>query len=540
MSTQAINRVAKNTGILYLRMAITVFISLYATRLTLTALGVEDFGLYNLVGGVIAMLGFLNASMSSSTQRFMSFAQGQGDLNKIKQIFNMSTLLHLGIAVAVVIAFEIAGYFFFNGVLNIETARLPIAKLVYQFMVISTLFTIISVPYEAVITSHENMLFYAILGIIESVLKLGIAFYISYGSLSLPTDISLIDNHILIKYSLFDNLIIYGLLMALLNVLMLLVRRIYCHINYAECELSFKKHYNKSLIRQISSFAGWSLLGSASSMVSLYGQGIVINLFFGTSVNAAQGLANQISGQLGTFAITLIKALNPMIDKSEGAGNRALMLKATMMGSKVSFFLMMILHIPMLIEMPFILKLWLTNVPEFSVIFCQLLLARNLIEQLFNPLVSAISAQGNIRGYQTTSSLMTLLPLPVSYILFKLNYPAYSMYVIFILYSMLLSTIILYFAKKNCQLPINEFVGNVIIRCAAAFTFVFSLSLIPYFYIPHGFTRLIGVIVTSILCYLIIVYLVGFSNEERIKIKQLAFILISKLAIKNNKKLIIF
>ena len=357
MSTQAIHRVATNTGILYARMAITVFISLYATRLTLNALGIEDFGLYNLVGGVIAMLGFLNASMASATQRFMSFAQGEGDLDKIKRIFNMSTLLHLGIAVAVVIVFEVAGYFFFNGLLNIEPARLPIAKLVYQFMVASTLFTIISVPYEAVITSHENMLFFAITGVIESALKLGIALYITYGTLDLPTHLSYTTEHLNITYSTFDNLVIYGLLMALLTVLMLLVKRIYCHKKYPECEISFKKHYNKTLLMQISGFAGWSFLGSASSMIANYGQGLVMNIFFGTTINAAQGIAGQISGQLGVFSTTLIKALNPMIDKAEGAGDRSLMLKATMMGSKVSFFLLMVIYIPFLIEMPYILKL---------------------------------------------------------------------------------------------------------------------------------------------------------------------------------------
>ncbi|MEI6067814.1 MAG: hypothetical protein WCP96_10765 [Methylococcaceae bacterium] len=326
---QAIHRVATNTGILYLRMAITVFISLYATRLVLTALGVEDFGLYNLVGGVIAMLGFLNASMAGATQRFMSFAQGAGDIDKVKRIFNMSTLLHIGIALVVVIVLEIAGYFFFNGLLDIAVDRMATAKLVYQFMVISTLFTIVSVPYEAVITSHENMLFYAILGIVESVLKLAIALYITYGTLDLPTGLSISAEQIHITYSTFDNLIVYGLLMAVLSILMLLIRRIYCHRKYSECELSLKKHYDKSLLKQISGFAGWSFMGTASSMIANYGQGILMNVFFGTVVNAAQGVTNQISGQLGVFATTLLKALNPMIDKSEGAGDRRLMIKVT-------------------------------------------------------------------------------------------------------------------------------------------------------------------------------------------------------------------
>lgn len=528
---QAIHRVAANTGILYLRMAITVFISLYSTRLVLAALGVEDFGLYNLVGGVIAMLGFLNASMAGATQRFMSFAQGSGDIDKVKLIFNMSTLLHFGIALAVVIALEIAGYFFFNGLLDIAVDRVAIAKLVYQFMVVSTLFTIISVPYEAVITSHENMLFFAVLGIVESVLKLSIALYITYGRLNLPVGLSVSIEQIHITYSTIDNLIVYGLLMAVLAIFMLLIKRIYCHRKYQECEISFKKHYDKSLLKQITGFAGWSFMGTASSMIANYGQGMVLNIFFGTTVNAAQGIANQISGQLGVFATTLLRALNPMIAKSEGAGDRALMLKATMMGSKVSFFLMMALHVPILIEMPFILKLWLNTVPDFAILFCQLLLIRNLIEQLFIPLTSAISAEGNIKGYQFAASILTFFPLPISYILFKLHYPAYALYVVFIIYSILASSVILYYAKKNCQLPLIQFFGNVITRCAATFILVFILALIPYFYIQSGIMRLIGVILTSSLFYLIIVFFVGFSKDERAKIKKFVLILLEKLRI---------
>jgi O-antigen/teichoic acid export membrane protein len=299
---QAAHLVAKNTGILYARMAITVFISLYSTRLILAALGVSDFGLFNVVGGAIAMLGFLNSSMAGATQRFMSFAQGAGDLEKVKRIFSMSTLLHAGIAVLMILVLEIAGYFFFNGVLNIAPDRLGVAKNIYQFMVVSTFFTVLSVPYEAVITSHENMLVYAILGIIEAILKLGIALYITY--------------------STYDHLTSYGFLMAALSIFLLILRRIYCHHNYAECVFQFHRYYDKSLLKEISSFAGWSLLGASSSMIAGYGQAIVLNIFFGTRINAAQGIAGQISGQLGVFALTLSKALNPLIDKSEGSGDR--------------------------------------------------------------------------------------------------------------------------------------------------------------------------------------------------------------------------
>jgi Na+-driven multidrug efflux pump len=525
---QAIHRVAKNTGILYIKMALTVFISLYSTRLILGALGVDDFGLYALVGGLIAMLGFLNSSMAAATQRFMSFAQGAGDIDNVKRIFNMSTLLHVGIAIIVVIVLEIAGYFFFNGLLNIAADRIEVANWVYQFMVISTFFTIITVPYEAVITSHENMLFYAIVGVVESILKLAIALYITYGAMNLPVGLSISTENLGIIYSTFDKLIIYGFLMAVLSVLMLLVRRVYCHRKYAECEFNFKKHYDKNLFKQISHFAGWSFLGSSSSMIANYGQGVVINVFFGTAVNAAQGIAAQLSGQLGAVSNTLIKALNPMIVKSEGAGNRILMLKATMMGSKVSFFLIMIFYIPFIIETPFILKLWLENVPDFAVIFCQLLLIRNLIEQLIIPLGTAIAAEGNIKSYQLSTSLLYFLPLPASYLFFAYGYPAYTIYIVFIINSLLAFAATLYYAKKNCQLVLTTFFSNVIARCVSSFILVFMFSLIPYYLIEPGFIQLMVVTLVSLVSYLFIVFFIGFSRDERVKIKKLSLPLLDR------------
>jgi O-antigen/teichoic acid export membrane protein len=505
---QAAHRVAKNTGILYARMAITVFISLYATRLILAALGVADFGLFNVVGGVIAMLGFLNSSMAAATQRFMSFAQGAGDLEKVKRIFNMSTVLHAGIAVLMVLILEIAGYFFFNGILNIAPDRVEVAKIIYHFMVASTFFTVLSVPYEAVITSHENMLFYAILGILESVLKLGIAVYITY--------------------STFDHLVAYGFLMATLSIFLLILRRIYCHRYYAECELNFRKYYEKPLLQEISSFAGWSLLGSASSMLANYGTTIVINIFFGTVVNAAQGIALQISGQLSAFANTMLKALNPLIDKSEGAGNRLLMLKATMSGSKISFFLLMFFYIPVIIEMPYIFKLWLKNVPDYAILFCRLGLIRNLIEQLYITLMSAIAAVGNIRKYQIYNSVLNFFPLIISYILFLFHFPVYTLYVVFIIYSILGGFLVLYFAKLECELSIPIYLKNVAIPCVVSFAVIFILSNIPSLFDFNQNLRLLVVISVSSITFSIAFWFIGLNTEERLIIKPVIKLIVQK------------
>jgi O-antigen/teichoic acid export membrane protein len=492
---EAARRVAKNTGILYARMGITLFISLYATRLTLSALGTEDFGLFNLVGGVIAMLGFLNNSMATATQRFMSFAQGEGKGDKVKSIFNMSVILHIGTALLVLLILELAGHFFFTGILNIEASRLETAQLIYQFTVISTIFTIVSVPYEAVITAHENMLFYAVLGIVEAILKLAIAFYI--------TDCE------------FDHLLAFGFLMAALSIFLLIFRMIYCRFRYAECKLAIRKSFNKSLLQQMAEFAGWSFFGAATSMISNYGQGLVINVFFGTALNAAQGVANQVSGQLGALAGTMLRALNPMLVKSEGAGNRSLMLKASMMGSKVGFFLLMILYVPAIVEMPYIFKLWLVNPPEYAVEFCRLLLLRDLLGQIFVTLTSSIYAVGGIKRFQIFSSALTMLPLTISAVYFYFGYSALSLYWIYLLYTPLWAMVILYFAKVNCSLSVIEFLRSVFSRCLLAFNVSMGFAILPLFWLDSGLTRLISVCAISMLTSLLVIWLIGLTGKER-------------------------
>lgn len=509
-------RVAINTGFLYVRMAITVFISLYATRLILNALGSEDFGLFNVVGGAVTMLTFLNIAMATATQRFISYAQGEGNYEKQHQIFNVSLVLHFIIAILVVLLLEVAGYFLFNGILTIPTDRIGVAKIIFQFMLVSTFFTIVSVPYDAVINAHENMFLVAVLGIIEAIIKLVIAIYITQTST--------------------DKLISYGLFMAILAIFVLVLRQVYCHKKYKEVQINFKKYFSKPLFKEIMSFAGWSLMGTTSSVIASYGQGIVINMFFGTIVNAAQGIANQVSGQLGAFSGTMLKALNPLIAKSEGAGNRALMIEAAMFGSKTSFFLLMLTFIPVIIEMPYIFNLWLKNVPDFTVIFCRLLLIRNLIEQMYATLTNTISAVGNIRRFQIVASVLYFLPILVSYFIFKLHYPAYSLYIVFLVFSILTSVVVIYFAKVNFNLSIFDYFKIVVSPSIGSFIFAFIFTLIPYYLMDPGFIRFILVSIMSTISSFIAIWFIGFSADERKKIFKIFNGISSILKIKSRAK----
>jgi len=489
-------KVAKNTGFLYARMAITVFISLYSTRLILAALGVNDFGIFNVVGGAITMLTFLNNAMSGATQRFMSFAEGEGNHKKQKNIFNVSIVLHLCTALLVVLLLEFAGYFLFNGILVIPVERIEAAKLVFHFLVASTFFTILSVPYDAVINAHENMFLVAILGILEAIIKLGIAFYITY--------------------SISDKLIVYGLCMALLTILILVLKQFYCRITYDEVRINIKSYYDKKLFQEMTSFAGWSFLGSTSSMLSFYGQGLVLNMFFGTVVNAAQGVAAQVGGQLSSFSGTMLKALNPLIAKSEGSGNRNLMFKATFIGSKVAFFLLMILSIPVIIEMPIIFKFWLKEVPEYTIIFCRLLLIKLLLDQINVNLTTLIAAVGKIKKYQTIVSIVYILPIIFAVIGFKIGFPPYSIYIIFIVFSIVAGFTNIYFSKNVANLPVNLFFKEVIVRIVLTFIISLSISALPLFMVNEGLVRIFIVFSVSFISSILAIWHVGLTISEKV------------------------
>ena len=489
-------RVLKNTGVLYLKMGITMFISLYSTRVILNALGSEDFGIFSIVGGMIAMFGFLNASMASASQRFMSYAEGEGSTEQKKQIFNVSMLLHIFIALLVFVILEFMGWFFFESILQIPLNRLESAKIVYQFMVFSAVITVLTVPYNAVLNTHENMLLFSVIDIIQSILKLFAALFI--------------------VYTLQDKLEVYSGLIALVTLFVFVLYALYCHKKYIECEINFKKYVVKSKMKEMSSFAGWNFFGYATGMTGMYGQGVLLNMFFGTILNAAQGIANQISGQLMSFSNTMLKALKPIIDKSEGAGDRQRMLKASMVGSKLSFFLFAFFVIPFLIEIQFILKLWIINFPVWTVVFCRLLLLKGLIDQLTVTLGSAIGAEGRIKFFNILISLNNVLPLPIIYFLFKNGSPPYVMYLVGILFFSIGNGLIhLYFVNKNCSLSIRDFLNIVFYKCISVFALTTFLSIIPFFFLEEGIIRLLITIIVSSISFLILVYSIGLNQEEK-------------------------
>lgn len=440
MSTSS--RVVKNTGFLYFRMVVTMIISLWTTRIILNALGAENFGIYNVVGGAIALLGFLNAAMAGATQRFLNVGEGNNSILKQTEVFNSAIFLHLIIGISSGLLLIVAGFIFFDGVLDIPATRMFAAKVVYAVMIISTVFTIISVPYDALINAHENMKWYAIIGIFETVMKLVIAYSI------------VIFNT--------DKLILYAVMMCFVPVCSLTAMRIYCHKNYLECVMNLRKYVNRKLVKEMVSFTGWNLVNTTSSMTTQYGLNIIINHFFGVILNAAQGIATQVSGVILGLSQNAMKALNPIIFKSGGVNDNSRMNYVSMLGCRMTFSIFGFIGFPLIFFMPIILKLWLVNVPAWAVIFCQLQIVRLLTEMVTFGLSTSIQANGKVKWYYINKAIVNCIPLLIIPIIFALGYPPYWMYVIWIFcWSVIGGCVNLYYSQKLNGLVLSEFLNTV-------------------------------------------------------------------------------
>ena len=500
MSSTA-NRVIKNTGYLYAKMGITMFISLYTTRLILNSLGASDFGIFNIVGGAIAMLGFLNAAMAGATQRFMSYAEGEGNKEKQTRIFNISVVLHLLISLLVGVVLLIAGYFFFNGILNIPDDRIFAAKVIYGSLIVSTMFTVMTVPYDAVMNAHENMKYYAIVGIIESVLKLAVAF--------------------IVVYTLSDKLIVYGVLMACIPLITMVIMRVYCHKHYVECVLAPKRYWHKGLMKEMSGFAGWNLLGSAAGLIGNYGNGILINHFFGVILNAAIGVVNQLQGQLTVLTSNMQKALTPVIVKKEGEGQREEMVQWSYVGCRFSFLLLAWIAIPIGIEAEQILRIWLKNVPEWTVLFLRLSIIRALFELTTVSLSTSLAATAKIKEFNIQSTILFYSALLIEWFLFSNGFAPYWMYLTMIILVIIQNTLKLNLCHKYCSVPYIDYVKEVLLPLLSVTIITLLAGLIPYYIMKETVFRLIVSLLVTMITFCLFTYFIVLNSKEKSVITQI-------------------
>lgn len=488
-------RIAKNTIMLYIRMLFGMFVSFYTSRVILNALGVEDYGIQNVVGGFVSMFSLISMSLSSSVGRFLTFELGKGDYESLKKVFSTSVLIHIGLVIIVFVLSETVGVWFVNNKMVIPENRLYAANWVFQASILSFVFGLLSVPYNALIVAHERMSAFAYIGILEIVLKLVIVLFVAY-----------------CPYEL-DKLIIYSLLLTGSGILMRFIYVSYCRRNFNESELNF--HFDKHCLKEMGAFAGWNFIGCSALLLKNQGVDILLNLYFGPVVNAARGIASTVNGAISSFSSNFMTALNPQITKSYAADDREYTLSLVERGSRFSFFIMFMFALPIFIEADFVLTIWLKQYPEHTVSFVRLILALSLCDIISNTLITLQSATGKIRNYQLAVGGMLLLNFPLSYICLKLSCPPESVLFVAIIVSVFCMILRLLFLRRMVNLSIRRFVYNVCVKIIIVVLASSVLPIVIHSNMDYGWLRLIVVGATSILSSSVMILLLGCTTGER-------------------------
>ena len=486
-------RIAKNTLMLYVRTLFTMLVSLYTSRMILNTLGVSDFGIINVVGGVVGMFSVISGSLASSISRFITFELGHGDFNKLKQIFSTSVNIQIGISLIIVILAECIGVWFINHKLNIPEGRLIAANWVFQCSLLSFVIGLISVPYNACIIAHERMSAFAYISILETILKLVIVY--------------------MLFISPYDKLISYSILFVIVAIIIRLIYGWYCHNHFAECHYKFV--YDKSLIKEMSGFAGWSFFGNGAYMLNTQGVDMLINIFFGVTLNAAKGVASQVQNAVMQFVGNFTVALNPQITKSYASGDREYMNKLVCRGARFSYFLLLIFTVPIVCEADYILHLWLKTVPEYAPIFLRLMLFGTLMTLLGGTMYTAILATGKIRKYQLAVTIVGCFVFPLTWLAFRIGLPPETTYYIYIVIYLLLVFVRLYMAKGLLNFPVQLYLFDVVFRVVIVSVVAFILPLIVIRYLEPSFLRLCVSCIIGLCSSLLTINILGLEKSER-------------------------
>lgn len=487
-------RLVVNTGAQYARTIINLVLSLYSTRLILHALGIDDYGVFTLIAGVVSMLAFMTNAMVTTTQRFMSYHQTKSDLSVQQKIFGNSILMHIIFSILVLVSLEIIGLFLFDGFLNIPQNRISAAKIVYQCAIAMILCSFITAPFKALLISHENIVYISIVDVLDGILKVGIALLLT----KIPC----------------DKLILYGYLMITIYLLNFIAFAFYDFKKYEECVLPKFKNFNKTYLKSMSAFVGWQLYSTGCIIGRTQGTALILNRFFGTVINAAFGIALQVSGAINFISSALVTAINPQIVKAEGSGDRKRMFDLAEAASKFSFLLLAMVVIPLSLVLPDILKLWLGEVPEGSVLFCQVILYAALIDQITYGLISANQAIGNIGPYALTINTIKILTVPALWILLKIGIDLKIAIWTYVIFETICALFRLVFLKYSGGLNIGKFAKNVFLNILLPTIFIIGAYLFLQKSVNHFFWYMVGIIPIT-LVYLALIYLVSLNFKEK-------------------------
>ena len=497
-------RIARNTVFLYVRMILILLVTLYTSRVVLAVLGVEDYGIYNVVGGVVAMFAFLSNSMATATQRFLTFELGRGDAERLRKVFSAAVHIHLAIAVAVVLLAETAGLWLLEEKLVISPERMNAARWVYQFSVAAFFVNVIQVPYNAVIIAHEKMSVYAYVSVAEVVAKLVLVFGLTVVS--------------------FDKLVAYGAFMLSLQVTVRVFYQIWCSRRYEECKIA--PVGDRSLYREMSVFASWNIFGSLAWVMKDQGLNVVLNLFFGTAVNAARGVAAQVSTSVYGFVSNFQLAMNPQITKNYAQGEIREMENLVFRGLKFSFLLLFFIALPLLLNVDAVLSVWLKDVPDHTSAFIVLIIADTLTGTLFgSPLMTSIAATGRIKVYQMVVSGIILMVIPASYLLLKAGFQPESVFCAAILFTLLSGVARFLFARSQIGFSLRRYLKEVILRVLGLLVLSLPLPLALRYLVfeEDSVLSFFMLCAVSVLCVAVSAWAVLLDSGERSGVRKMCW-----------------
>ena len=492
MSVVDQKRIAKNTFLLYIRMGVIMVVSLYTARVILDALGETDYGIYTTVAGIVMMFAFLSNTMSAACQRFYADEMGRGDQEGVRNVFSLCVLVFLAIAIIIIILCESLGLWLLDKKIQTD-GRMDAAQWVFQCAILSFVFTILRMPYQGMVIIKEKMKVFTYLSVFEAVGNLAIA--------------------LLIAHTAIDRLILYAVLMLAINALVSLYYLFYCTHCYTECR--FRMYWNAHKFREIFHFAGWNMIGSLAGICKSQGLTILLNMFFGNALVAARGIGYKVFSTLQQFSDSFFNAVRPQIMKSYSAGERESMINLVFQSSKFSYYLMFILALPMLLETPLMLNIWLKDVPDSTVLFTRLLIINALIDVLANPLATSMQAYGNIRTYQLLCGGLMLLILPSAWVCLKCGLPAESVFVVSIVVCALVVALRVLLVNHYIGLPVKAYLQKVIGPIALVSILSSLIPLLLKELQTDDAAHSIGVCITSLLTTGVSIFAVGLTKSER-------------------------
>jgi O-antigen/teichoic acid export membrane protein len=491
-------RIAKNTLLLYFRTFFIMAISLYTSRVVLNILGVENYGIYNVVGGVVAMFSVVSGALTSSISRFLTFELGKDNGEKLKRIFSTSVNIQIGISFLILLIAEPIGGWFLNTHMNIPFERIVAANWVFQCSLITFCINLISVPYNACIVAHERMSAFAYISILEATLKLLIVYLLALSSV--------------------DKLITYAVLLVCVAIVIRITYGLYCSRHFSESRYCFI--YDRSILKEMVGFAGWNFFTNSIFIFNTQGVNILINLFFGVTLNAARGIATQVDAAIMQFVNNFTMALNPQIIKNYAQGNKEEMFKLVCRGAKFSYYLLLFFSLPIIFETKYILTLWLKIVPEHSVIFLRLTIIGSMINMLGNTGYIACMATGTIKRYVLWITPIGCLVFPLTWIAFELGFPVESTYIIFMIVYMFVETVRLWLMKKMLNFPPLMFIREVIIKLVITTSIAIIFPLVIINIMDSSFFRVVVSIIVGFVSVIGSIYFFGLTKHEQLIISQ--------------------